>query len=253
MAQLSRPFQVMIAGVLVLAVVWVVALRGHSSSPSSSVTVPTTVTPPAQKAPDATKHHSSAPGVAGLEKAVEKAHGAVKTSEANAQQLEKKSAEASSPSSSPSSAPSASHTSSAPSTTKSHSSTGTGTSKQPNGSTPATAQRSSAPAHERAAEAALKQGKVVLILFWNSKGFDDQQTHAALNKLKGTPGLELFVSDATSSQVSTYGTITRGIQVFGTPTLLVINNKDEAITLTGLQDSYTIRQAIEEARGSHAF
>jgi phage I-like protein len=251
MAQLSRPFQIAIAGVLVLAGIWVVALRGHSNnSPSASVTVPSTVKPPV-----ATKHHSSAPGVAGLEKDVEKARGAVKTSETNAKQLEKKSEQASSPSSAPSSTPSTSHTSSAPSTTKSHSSTGTktGTAKHPKSSTPATTKNSAAPAHEQAVEAALSQGKVVLILFWNSKGFDDQKTHSALKQLKGTPGLKLFVSNSSAAQVATYGTITRGIQVFGTPTLLVINHKDEAITLTGLQDSYTIRQAVEEARGSHSF
>ena len=38
------------------------------------------------------------------------------------------------------------------------------------------------------------------------------------------------------------------MQVYGTPTLLIVNRKGQTITLTGLQDSFAIAQAIAEAR-----
>jgi hypothetical protein len=77
--------------------------------------------------------------------------------------------------------------------------------------------------------------------------------HKALASLRSQHGLHLFISNASASQAADYGSITTGIQIYGTPTMLVLNNKDATITLTGLQDAYTIRQAVEEAQHSRAF
>lgn len=95
MSQLSRPYQIAIGAVAVLAALWFFALRGHSGSSGggqSSAAPPT----PAPQAPVTTPYHGSAPGVAGLTRAIEKARGAVSESHRNANQLERKSAEASS-------------------------------------------------------------------------------------------------------------------------------------------------------------
>jgi hypothetical protein len=92
-----------------------------------------------------------------------------------------------------------------------------------------------------------------VILFWDTSGSDDRAVHKALNSLKSQHGLHLFISEANASEASDYGSITTGIQVYGTPTLLVLNSKGTTITLTGLQDAYAIRQAVEEAQHSRAF
>lgn len=263
MAQLSRPYQIGLAAIALLGAVWVLAIRGHSSSSNGSASAPasvaTTTTPssaPSTSASSGSKSSgASAPGVAGLSRAVEKAHGAVATSEKNASQLNHKSEQASS--ASPSSSSSSPTTTSAPTT---HSSAPTKAASKPSTSATTTkpaestksasgaAEHSGIPAPERAAEAALKKGDVVVLLFWDKRGTDDVAVHKAVRSLKGQS--KLFTSEAAAGQVASYGTITRGIQVYGTPTILIVNGKGQTITLTGLQDAYAIRQAIAEARHS---
>jgi hypothetical protein len=281
MANLSRPYQIALGVIALLAVVWVVALRPHSSSPSSSTTpTPSAPATPA-KASTSPIYHGSAPGVQGLTRAIAKAHGAVATSEANAKQLAERSAQASRPNTSSSSTTSSSQ--SAPSTT-----TTPATAKAPAASAtsaPATTHVSKSPAikaksgagrtaaRQALVERALNEGKVAVILFWNPKGADDVAVHTELRLLEtihhlvkplaNTPkvrreiaasGLELqkpiavFESDA--NQVSTYGTITQGIQVYGTPTILIVAKGGKTTVLAGLNDAYSIEQAIDETRHS---
>jgi hypothetical protein len=106
MAQLSRPFQVALAAIVLLAAVWFVALRGHSSTSGTSSSAPASeATVPAPKAAKpSTPYHGPAPGVAGLTRDIEKARGAVSASEQNARQLEHASERASANAASPSSA-----------------------------------------------------------------------------------------------------------------------------------------------------
>ncbi len=42
--------------------------------------------------------------------------------------------------------------------------------------------------------------------------------------------------------------MTRGKNVYRTPTLLVVNKKGLALTMTGLVDQFAIEQAIREAK-----
>src|SRR3984957_2845345 len=84
MAQLSRPYQIILGVVVVFGLIWAVALRSHSSNPSE----PTASTPTPTNS--ASAHGSSggngaAPGVEGLTKAIAKAHGAVAESQHNVQ------------------------------------------------------------------------------------------------------------------------------------------------------------------------
>jgi hypothetical protein len=139
---------------------------------------------------------------------------------------------------------------------------------------PATAGSGQVPAKQALVEGALKQGKIAVILFWNPKGADDvadrfelqvlEAVHhlipalarrvPALRKELKQSGLELekkFAAfEASASQVTSFGTITRGVQVYGTPTLLVVNPKGQVTTITGLTDGFAIEQAIDEARHS---
>jgi hypothetical protein len=90
----------------------------------------------------------------------------------------------------------------------------------------------------------------VVLLFWNPKGTEDALDHNALVQLVRNDihaHRLVAVQDATASQVAEYGSITRGVQIGATPTILVISPHDQAISLTGVQDAFSIEQAIEEA------
>jgi hypothetical protein len=271
MAQLSRPYQFGLLGIVLLAAVWLVLLQGHSSSSSttsgsSSPTVQTvtttTNTAAAKGSSGGSKiYKGAAPGVAGLTKDIAKAEGAVKTSQQNAKALEEKSAAASNESTASSSSSSSSSTTTHSATTPAKAVTGTtsaapSTAKSVTKAThaktpkPASAKaNSSAPANQKAVEAQLAAGKIALILFWDPRGADDNAVHRAVQALNRSH-LKIAVNYAGASQVATFGTITRGIQVYGTPTLLIINKKGQTTTLTGLQDGFAIEQAISEARKS---
>jgi hypothetical protein len=97
-------------------------------------------------------------------------------------------------------------------------------------------------------ESQLHQGKIALILFWNPRGTEDVAVNRAIGQLRSQRGLNIAVNVASSHEVAAFGTITRGVQVYGTPTLLVVNGKGLTTTLTGLQDAYAIKQAIQETR-----
>ncbi|MCW3067442.1 MAG: hypothetical protein JWL67_67 [Solirubrobacterales bacterium] len=282
MAQLSRPFQIALVAVGLLAAVWLFALRGHSST-SGQGSTPAASTPatPAAEAPKAATpsptYHGSAPGVAGLSRAVTKAHEAVSTSQQNAKQLEQKSAQASgatptptgvSTTASPTTPATSAGGAKAPATKASPS-----VSSAPKHATPPRrGAASSAPAAQQAVEAELKQGKIAIVLFWNPKGADDLVTHRALQQMvrlhhnAGTAraaelshgekffgmelGRKIAVHESPAGAVASYGTVTRGVQVFGTPTIVIINPKHRATVLTGSTDAYSIEQAIAEARGA---
>ncbi len=302
MAQISRPFQIGLVVIVLLAGVWLFALQGHSSSPSagssttSTPVVTSSVSPgsthahpgsPAHSsaaragtqgqhsATPASAHHGHETGVEGLLHAVRKAHEAAATSQQNANEVERKSREASnepaSAQSSPAAAPVSSGRAAATPT-----STGTGAAASAHSSSRASkgssASTSAVPTGQREVEAELKQGKIAVLFFWNPAGSDDVVVHNELrlllrlhtvaSKAKTEEfrhaekffGLELAkkiaVHEALASQVASYGSITSGAQIYGTPTILVINPRGQVITLTGITDAYSIEQAIEEARAS---
>jgi hypothetical protein len=251
MAQVSRPFQIALGAILVLAAVWFVALRGSSSSGGGSgaaqhVSVP--APKPAQPSPaqPSSTYHGSAPGVAGLTRDIEKARGAVAQSELNAKQLEQKSAQASSPS-----------------TPSSSSSGGTAVGVAPRSSASSPARRAavvrhratsnshaqhkasiSAPARQSQVEAQLKQGKTVAVLFWDPEGVDDA---TVLSELRSVQDRSTVVQVASAGEVGSFGSFTRAVQVYTTPTILIVLPNGRTSKLTGLTDAYAIRQAISEA------
>jgi len=270
MAQISRPFQIALVALVLLAGVWLFALRGHSSAASSSESSAPTPAPAATS----TIQHGTAPGVEGLSRAIAKAHGTVSASEQSAKQLEGRSSKGSGGTASPAGAATGAATTAAPAATATHA---------PAASTslPAVHSKAASPSGHRTApsvpslqakvEAELKTGNIVAILFWSSKGADDRAVRAELRFLAAVHrklqpyahnvqvqrllkvfGLELSkkiaVHEASAAQVGSFGSITRGVQVYGTPTILVINKQGRVITLTGLTDAYAIEQAMDEAR-----
>jgi cytoskeletal protein RodZ len=268
MAQISRPFQVAFAAVVVLGLVWVVALHRPTSSSSGpkSASPASVATPTAAKAAtpsgssaaggksggtSAGIYHGSAPGVEGLTRAIAKAHGAVTTSEQNARQLQEKSSQASSDGTTPSS-PSATPSTAAPSSVTAapaSKSAPAAPAKKTTSTTPNLAPHSAVAtlANQHLVEAELNRGRVVAVLFWSSKGSDDLAVRNALRRLKGSDH-HLAVHIAAPGQVASFGSITRGVQVFGTPTILIVGKHGRTLVLTGLQDAYAIEQAVTEAR-----
>ena len=53
---------------------------------------------------------------------------------------------------------------------------------------------------------------------------------------------------AVASQVGSFGSFTKAVQVNGTPTIVIVNPHGHATTLTGLTDVFSIEQAIGEAK-----
>lgn len=239
MTHISRPFQIALAAAVLLAGVWFFALRstspsGESSGGSSSSSAPASSSgsssaASAQSAPGAgTKtsagktYHGSAPGVAGLTHAIAKAQGAVKQSERAQHHSATKTSSATKPSS-------ATHAKSAP---------------RPRTQAPGVAAK---PTKQALVEAELKHGHTVIVLFWNRKGSVDVAVRRQLSSVRGR---NVVVHYSSAAEVGQYGEITRSLQVFQTPTMLVIDRNGNTKTLTGLVDTYAIRQAIAEAHAS---
>jgi hypothetical protein len=283
MTQISRPFQIALLAMSLFAAVWFFVLQGHSNSTSGSGSSAAPSTPSqsasatasgssakgspagAEKTAAPTPvYHGAAPGVEGLTRAIAKAHEAVANSQLDAKQLEEKSAQASSASSSAGTG--AQVTGSTPTTTATSVTVSKATTTtQPvtvhrvkvhvvtrpattNKIAPSGAPAKSVPRMQATVEAELKQGKMVAILFWNPKSSVDEVVQHELQAVAGARGEKLAVHDARAVQVGSFGSITRDVQVFATPTILIVNRRGQTTSLTGLADTFSIEQAIAEAR-----
>jgi hypothetical protein len=287
MTQVSRPFQIALVAVVVLAGVWFFALKGgsssspSSSSPSSSSSSPTASGAEQEKRAAEPSHvdHGphTAPGLEGLTRDINKAHGAVAQSQQSARHVEEKAAQASGASgsasgaSAPSSAPAkTSSTPSAPagaaagSATKSaeapatKSGTQTTTPKQSSGE----AVPPAVPAQQARVEAALKEGRVAVVLFWDPSVTEDKTVHLSVQVISrlhqffepqqlpeqhGVSG-KIAVFEGPASEVADYGTFTQTAEVFQTPTILIVNTKGQITTVPGFTDAYALEQRINESR-----
>ncbi len=252
MSQISRPYQIALAALGVLALAWFAVLHRPGSSPSEPAPAPTAHVSAANSnsaSPGAgtSTYHGSAPGVEGLTRDIAKAHGAVATSEKNAAQLQRNSARASDEATpSTTSTPSTQHAASAPTHVVVHKTV-------VHRPAPAKQNASAIVAAQAAVEQAvlkqeLKQGKTVLLLFWNPKSTDDKSVHKALMSVSSHLKGKVSVHIALASQVGRYGSLTRNVQVLQTPTLLVVSKKGLALTMTGLVDQYAIEEGIKEAK-----
>ncbi|HUB74615.1 MAG TPA: hypothetical protein VL979_11335 [Solirubrobacteraceae bacterium] len=275
MAQLSRPFQIALVAVVLLAGVWLFALQGHSSSPSASTTAapPTpTVTVTTQPTTSAPAHHASGSAAAAHARSSGAAHkSASHTSAArsapagvHARHSTRHSPRAAK--AKPAHAPThAAHAGAAaqPSTRAAKPAAG---SRSASAGSHSGASAKAAPHHgaasgahagsaagaltagQHAVEAELAKGQIVLLLFWNPHGTDDAILHQAVQQVRQAAHGGVAVHEASSAQVARFGSITRGVQVYATPTLFVINKRGQVIVLTGVQDAFAIDQAIAEAR-----
>lgn len=280
MAQLSRPYQIALAVVAVLGLVWAVALRAHGPGSSPSEPAPknapaaatssagtadasssTNAAAEAKAAAASTPiYHGAAPGVEGLTRAIAKAHGAVATSQRNAQELQHKSGEASQEAQTPTTKSSASTSSAAAqkSLTVVHRTVTHATTQRTVTKTHVrvtkSANQTGAKAHpgrspqQVAVEAELARGKTVMLVFWDPKSSVDRDVLLQADALAGGSKGTVTVHAALANQVGLFGKITEVVHVYQTPTILIVNRQGVVSTLTGLTDVFSLRQAVSEAR-----
>jgi hypothetical protein len=294
MTKISRPFQIALVAVVLLAAVYFVALRKHSSSSESSAPAPVASTAaPSTTASASTASGSgtsasgnsaaspssgatgsgtstykgSAPGVDGLTRAIQKARGAVSESEQHANALQQKATAASGTAENLGS----SATGTAGSTAAAAATGGTAAakhsaatthaassaaaavkakSKTPASKTQATKTASGVPVMQARVERELKHGDVAALLFWNPSGSVDNTVRRALQATAQKLHGKLAISVARSSEVGSFGTFTRTVQVYGTPTILLINPAGKTVSVTGLTDVFSLEQAVREIKHS---
>ncbi|MGN6373201.1 MAG: hypothetical protein ACTHM1_09470 [Solirubrobacteraceae bacterium] len=259
MAQLSRPYQIALGAIAVLALVWAVALRGHSSNPSQPAPSSPPSTPASTPAPGAPSkiYHGPAPGVEGLTRAIAKAHGAVATSESNARQLSRASARASGEAASPTPKQTTAGTSAGgrlgTRARKAVSSQDAASShKKASSRTTASSHKGSSHSSGRSSqqlevEHELAHGKTVLLLFWEPKSSVDNTVRSQVLDLGKRSKGKVAVHTALADQVGLFGTVTEVAHVYQTPTILIVGRHGLITTLTGLVDTFSLRQAVREA------
>lgn len=269
MAQLSRPYQVALALIAVLALAWFTVLRSHTSSGNSSSSASSTSVS-AKASTQAPKigaierdegkptpvYHGAAPGLHGLSKDIRRAHETVGASEAEARNTEAGRAAADPPKVAhfaPSSvtrttdnsvrAPDAHHAAVHHTVALDRSAKAKHAAEAP--------RRDGTPGKSRAAVvgAQLHQGKVVLLLFWNPHSSDDRAVHAEIKAASSALKGKAVADFAKASEVGSFGTVTRDVSVLQTPTLLIIDRKGLVTSITGLTDAFSIEQAVREAGG----
>jgi len=266
MTQISRPFQILLGVFVLFAAVWFVALRGHNAAPGSPAPSPSSasqananaVAPGKATNPASPTHVYSGPvpGLHGLTGAINKAHGAVAQSQADAKRFEHAEPAGSSSSSTPSNSAGQAATSAHSGTTAAAAAAASATAHAKTGArsggatASAKAPVASGPALQATVERQLSHNRTVLILFWNPKGAEDRAVRAQLPKVAHALGATVAVHYSLPHAVAEYGKFTNAVQVNQTPTILLVNPHGQATTLTGFLDAYAIEQAVAEARAA---
>ena len=92
----------------------------------------------------------------------------------------------------------------------------------------------------------VRNHKVVVLLFYNNRSYDDRAVRRALSKVDHY-GNQVFVDAHWIKSVSKYQAITRGVDVEQSPTIVVADRNLKAETLVGYVDTETIDQAVVDA------
>jgi|GEM_PF-7103037 len=92
----------------------------------------------------------------------------------------------------------------------------------------------------------MRSGKVVVMLFWNAKGADDVATRGAVRAISRHGG-KVAVHVIPISRVGQYRSITDGVQINQSPTVLVIGRKGSTRSIVGLTERGELNQAVSDA------
>lgn len=259
MAQLSRPFQLALVAVMVLAFASVLALHAHGSNPSepapASAPTPSSV---ARAAKDAAAHrradrrsathktqasmHRAVAQKTVVHKTVVATHTTASDAHTRAQVHHKvvvaptrKTATFPHKTTSVSHKVVVTHSTHAASAPSSHSDSSASKQRQ-------------RPAGQLVVEAELAQGKTVMLVFWNPSSSVDQEVHSQASALVSGSKGAVVMHSALASQVDTFGSITEIARVYQTPTILIVNRRGVVSTLTGLTEVFALQQAVREAQ-----
>jgi hypothetical protein len=230
--QVSRPMQIALVAVVLLAGMWFTVLK---PKPDSGVA----------GTPAAAKPEPVAPGVKGLVTAVDKAKAVSAKSDATNAKIEAASGGDAAATSSPAPAAkpaAAKHTAVAKAKAKA--------------ATPAAAKPGTKAATATAPDAvvdpserllaALTKGKVLVVLF-EGKGADDKAARKAVHQTALHDAKHVVSAYVPIADVGKYVAITSDVQVLTSPTVLVIGADHKATPLTGYVDAAVIRQAVGDA------
>jgi hypothetical protein len=220
-SQLSRPYQIALGAILLLAVAWFLALK-----PGDAVSEPTA---------------AAAPGMTGLGGAVEGAQGAAAASDASAAATQAAAATASAEApAAPAAAPAGAATA--------------GPATAPAGSSPA-ARAAAADAEAARKDPSRKvlrwlaRGNVAVVVFSSRQAADDKAVRRVLKGLDRRGGrVRVFLADIAA--VGSYEAITRGISVLQAPTTLVISPDKRARALVGYVDRAEVQQLVDDVLGA---
>lgn len=223
---LSRPFQAIVAALALFVLAWFVVLHRPGSEPARSSSASSSAQPAGGRAVHAKHSVSHAAASTG--------HPKVAAKHAHATAVHRKATVAHAKTS-------VTHTRTViHSKTSAHSKTAVH---------PKVSPVPHAPAMQARIAAELHQGKVALLLFWNPHSSEDSAVQREVQIVAHKLGGRVAVHTASADQVGSFGSITRDIQVYQTPTLLIINPRGQVTTVTGYTDAYALEQAIREARG----
>lgn len=225
-AQVSRPMQIALVAVVLLAGMWFTVLKPKPATDSGA---------PAAAQP-------TAPGVAGLNRAVDKAKGASAASDAANANLQKAT------------------DGTTASTTAPAATAATKPATKPPVKTAAKAVKAAAKQSAAAPKAAtakdpsavllsyLAKGKTVVLLF-HGDGADDVAARKAVHRVARLDK-RVVSAYAPISKVARYQAITSGIEVTSAPTILVIGKNKKAVDLTGFVDYGVVRQTVGDVRAA---
>jgi hypothetical protein len=93
---------------------------------------------------------------------------------------------------------------------------------------------------------AVVKHKVLVLLFYNNASADDRAVRRALSHVNHYGG-QVFVDAHWIKSVARYQSITRGVDVEQSPTIVVADRNLKAIKLVGFVDGETIDQAVVDA------
>ena len=88
--------------------------------------------------------------------------------------------------------------------------------------------------------------KVVVLLFWDRNGTDDQEVRRAVSGVDRRGG-KVAVHTAALSDLAGYEPITAGVPIVGTPTVLVVDRNRKALPISGLTVTREIDQKVDKA------
>jgi hypothetical protein len=230
--RVSLPYRIALGALLVMAALWFTVLK-----PSSAAT---TAAPP------------TAPGAAGLGRAIAKANGAVATSKKSAAQSEAAAGQGSP------AGPGKTATKVAPNVATPTKKTSITSAKPkhpavvaPRKTAPGAATKPSPtlvkgdgskdPSAPLVAD--LNHGRTLVLLFWNKKGSDDRAVRTALKGVGRHHG-KVVVKAIPAREVGNYEAITRGAQILQSPTVLVVGKDKRAHAIVGFTYTGEIDQLV---------